>query len=194
MKTYRSKENYPRVGESKYFYNVWYKINNPHAGYIPKEGDDAVRNPFVSMTNFARAAAAALQDPIKDEKMIGYFARQPFNSVKLFFEGHTSDDLWASEKEKNEIKWECRMFLDTLDCGSECIATGTAEEVHKRVAELLDAAQATLDIDNTQEDIKSYIKDVENATKHIDFLHSLLIAENPDHEKHTKQFQRKNRK
>lgn len=191
MKNYRPKENYPRVGNSKYFYNVWYKVNNPHAKYIPKEGDEALQNPFSNMTNFVRAAASALQGPAKDKKMLGYFARQPFNSIKLFFEGHTSGNIWATEKEKKEIKWECRMFLDTLECGSECIAAGTAEEVHKKVAEMLDAAQVTLDIDNTQEDIKSYIKEVEDATKHIDFLHTLLITENPNHEENTKRFHRK---
>lgn len=192
MKNYRLKENYPRVGDSKYYYNVWYKITNPHAGYIPKDGDDVVRNPFASMNNFARAAAKALQKPATEETMIGYFARQPFNSVKLFFQGHSSDYIWDSDEERNKITWECRMFLDTLDCGSECIASGsTKEEVHKRVIELLDAAHVVLDIDNTQEEIKSYIKDVENATKNIDFLHTLLIVENPEHEKHTKTYQRR---
>lgn len=178
MKTYRLREDYPRVGDSKYFYNVWYKITNPSALYIPKEGDEFVRNPFASMSNFTKAAAQALKKPDPDEKMIGYYARQPFNSVKLCFEGESSEYLWDSEEDKGKIVWECRMFLDTLKCGSERIATGKLrEDVHKRVAELLDTAGAVLDVIKIQEDIDDLNDQADTINEKVKLLENLIRSE-----------------
>ena len=178
MKTYRLKEDYPRVGKSKYFYNVWYKITNPQAGYIPKEGDEVIRNPFASMSNFAKVAAYALKKPDAEEKMIGHYARQPFNSVRLFFEGNASEYIWDSKEDKGKIIWECRMFLDTLKHGSERIASGkTKEEVHKRVAELLDAAGAVLDVTKTQTEIDDLEKQAVTISKKVRILNNLIRSE-----------------
>lgn len=175
MKTYRLKEDYPSVGNSKYFYNVWYKITNPHAGYVPKEGDEVLRNPFASMQNFVRAAAKAIEKPDTEEKMIGHYARQSFNSVKLCFEGNASEYLWDSEEDKGKIIWECRMFLDTLKCGTDQVASGkTKEEVHKRVAELLDASGAVLDVERTQGDIQKFLKEIHTLNNKVTFLNNII--------------------
>ena len=177
MKTYRSKELYPRVGDSEYHYNVWYEIKNPECKYVPKEEDEILKNPFKTMGNFAYCAAKALS-PVEKDKTIGYYARQPFNSVKLLFEGETPEGLWATEEERSKIKWSCRMFLDTLECGTECIASSyDKDEVHQRVAKMLKDAGAVLDTEQTREEIKEWTKKCETAMKHVDFLQSLLFGE-----------------
>ena len=195
MKRYCLRGEFLQIGHSKYYFGVWYKITNPNCLYKSKEDDEALRNPFNGMGNFLKATKKAITAPDKNQN-IGYFARQPFSSIKLFMDGDENESGHFCKGENaedhiGEILWECRMFLDTLDCGSESIAVGwTKEEVYEKVVQLLDEAGAVVDIDESQEEIKKYLKSAKEATENAEFLNNLIISENPHHFENTKKFKR----
>lgn len=152
-----------QIGNSNYYFNVWYKITNPNCLYKPKQNDKIKQNPFASMNSFMLAVAEAISSP-KKSKPIGYYARQPFNSIRLFME-------------KNEDEYSCRMFLDTLEYGSECIASSSSkEELLDTVIKMLDEAKAVVNTVETQKEINSLLKESKELVNQASILSGLIIS------------------
>lgn len=152
-----------QIGNSNYYFNVWYKVTNPDCLYKPKQNDKVMQDPFANMNNFMIAAAEAISNP-KKNKPIGYYARQPFNSVKLFMV-------------EDENEWECRMFLDTLEYGSECIAIfSSKEDLFDAVIKMLNEAKAIIDTVETQKEINKLLKESKELANQASVLSDLMIA------------------
>lgn len=142
MKDAESKEDFTeldRIGTSKFFFNVWYKITNPKAlvpcGYC---GNGWNMDSSESPTTY----------------FVGDYSREKFNSVKFELSIYKSP-LWES-------RWDVSVlcFADTRECGADTIVHLTTNDIHnidKRLfdytSEVLSRSGAIVDMDLNQEEI-----------------------------------------
>lgn len=135
------KDGPARIGTSKFFFDVWYKITNEKAlvpcGYCGN-GWDADSN-----------------EPPKTY-FVGDYSREQFNSV-AFQLRITKSHLW---KDKYDVEVIC--FADTRECGVETIVymkTDDPNKIDSRLfeyaAEVLSRSGAVLDHELNQKDFDS---------------------------------------
>lgn len=148
-----------RIGESKFFFDVWYKITNKDAlvpcGYCGNGWD---------MDNKKKPATY----------FVGDYSREKFNSVKFIL------DIWErnsffDDTHHYEVAVHC--FADTRECGAETIVhyvTDNIDTIDKRLlnyaAQVLSRSGAVVDVELNTAEInqnKTIIKNVQAFNEHL---------------------------
>ena len=161
---YRRGTPFPRIGESEYYYNVWYKFTNP--------------------------SAYKLKSPDSPENLIGTFARKEFNSVNLYCAGdlycwnlpdHGSGELIDKAKWGDYIRWETRMFLDTNAYGSDGIyaveGNSKLDELQIKVAEILRASGAVVDVEKMNSELSEKLDGIARLSKEAETLRKIIYRD-----------------
>jgi len=130
-----------RIGTSKFFFDVWYKITNEKA--------------LVPCGYCGNGWNADSKEPPKTY-FVGDYSREQFNSV-LFRLSISKSSLWEG---KYDVKVLC--FADTRECGAETIVYMKTDDPNKidarmfeYAADVLSRSGAVLDHELNQKDFES---------------------------------------
>lgn len=151
------------IGDSKFFFNVWYKITNEKAltpcGYCGN-GWDMDRN----------------EQPAT--YLVGDYSREKFNSVKFHLDVYPSH-IWDG-------KWNVKVlcFADTRECGAETIVhltTDDIDNIDKRLfeyaAEVLVRSGAVVDKELVNAELKRRANEIARMQIYNNQLEQILGRE-----------------
>lgn len=152
-----------RIGESDYFFDVWYKIANKDSLY--KEGISSYNNTYKLDKN---------EEPKSYD--IGFYSREPLNSFKLVFDVTKLNRF-------DEVRYEVSacFFADTRECGIDTLVS-TQTDDYKNInpkffdfiVKVLEHSGAEVDIEKCNEKIRNVQNEIDDSNLFVEEMQNIV--------------------
>lgn len=152
-----------RIGESDYFFGVWYKITNKDSLY--KEGISKINNTYELDKN---------EEPKSYD--IGFYSREPLNSFKLIF-----DVIKLNRFDEVRYEVSAGFFADTRDCGIDSlveIQTDDYKNINPKffdfIVKVLEHSGAEVDVEKCNERIRNVQNEIDDSNLFVEEMQNIV--------------------
>lgn len=169
--------NYPKIGNSDYRFNLWYKFKKL---VEKKKGDDGL---YRKLNNYHG------EHNFVSDDLIDYM-RESMSGIKLIESFDKHDDYWYSDtKERVKYTYRVSAFIPERKCGMDFVYAqenmNSFDEIdyHKSgewIAKMLENLGAELDIDKCIQKIKSQQAEAKELIDSSDELISIVDEANDE--------------
>lgn len=168
--------DYPKIGNSNYHFNVWYRFPK----MIEKPEDGQRYDNYGGKHNYA------------SDDLIDYM-REPMSGIKLIEDFDEHEDWWSGKMVKS---YKVEAFIPERRCGIDVVYAQDKMEAFKEIdfeksgewiAKMLESAGAVLDIDKCNERIESLREKASELLQSSDELSAIvneaINSDKPNEEK-----------
>lgn len=158
--------DYPKIGNSNYRFNLWYKFPK----MIERSEDKQRYDNYHGKDNFA------------SDDLIDYM-REPMSGIKLIEDFDEQEDYWTGKVLKS---YRVEAFIPERTCGIDAVYTQEKLESFNQIdfeksgewiAKMLEKAGAVLDIDKCKERIRKQMEEAAELLASSDELSRIIVEE-----------------